>query len=51
MKDEVIVGVSEHSVSSTLSEKEKNGMSKIVNAMAPMGLIYDVDFRNLVEEH
>lgn len=43
-----IVDKSEPVASSTLHEESKTVMSKLVKSIAPLCLIYDVEFRNLV---
>lgn len=51
MKQEEIVNDSKPAASSTLSKEEGNAMSKLFEVMVSLRSIYDVNFRNLVEEY
>lgn len=51
MKMEGVVDEVEPATSSTLSEEEKISMRKPIKKMASFRVIYDADFRNLVEKH
>lgn len=51
MKEEDVADESEPVQSSTLIEKEKTAMSKVVKEIASLCSIYDVNFKNVTREH
>lgn len=51
MKEEHVVNKSKPAASSTLNENGQTGMSKVFKEMNPWCSVYDVEFKNLMDEH